>query len=294
MSPQSWESSTDNLAQLLGEQLAHLRQVKGLSLRAASCESLLDITSLKNIEQVVYGYGGPLGIMFQSYLNYASYLGVTIPDLFDATLLQQVERNRPGRDLCDEDAFELVQEAFQILKDRGDKITQEAMCRIVRLNRARLAGYPRTRALIESILVETYAKERERRSSEMLERVRDAVNQLKALGLPVTKIAVSKLIGIHPKFFKFHPQVLELLPQNSQHFRAQEDELLAEIETIKRQLEEQGKFVTQIAIAEQIRIPLRTLMKYPSIRTIMKKVAAQSYHHRFGSGRRQRARHDEE
>jgi transcriptional regulator with XRE-family HTH domain len=211
LTPQPWEHTVDNLEQRLGQQLAHLRQKKGLPLNLVASELELHLWEIEHIEHVMYGYLGPARIKLQTYFKYAGYLGVTIPELFQGAFQQKVEQASPKGVLCDEDAFNRVQEAIQILKARSEKITQENICRQVQMNMPLLAKFPRTREFVKSksSIIRLTPEERERVSAELLAQVQSAVKQLKESGQRITQIAIGKLIGRKPHEFRYYPQILE-------------------------------------------------------------------------------------
>ncbi len=288
LTPQAWEASVDAIEQRIGQQLALLRKYKALS--QAEVNRSLGITAfeLNNIEQVVYGRAGPKGVNFQHYLDYAAFLGVPLPDVFDAAMSQQIQARRSGPRLSEEEVIDRIHRAVMELQDHREAITRIAICRLVHLSRDRLErDFPRAWALLESVVVETQSCAREQRERELFRRVLLGISQLKEWGLPITQRAVGNLTGIQPQLFQAHPQVLALFEPEIDHQPLQEQELLTKMEAAITQLEKEGKRVTQAALVERIGVSSYRLKKIPCIQAVLQRVVAKS--RRYGLGRKRQS-----
>jgi len=84
LSPQPWEDKYDTLPKVIGQTMMFLRRAKGLLLDTVSQQTGVSISQLNKLEHCFPG--SEKGVSFQSYFVYATFLGVTLRDVFDLVL----------------------------------------------------------------------------------------------------------------------------------------------------------------------------------------------------------------
>ena len=77
---QAWEVGSDDILRRVGMHFAHLRKVRGLTVQSVSDSIGKDSRSVECVENGQLNDGGT---SFQSYLDYAGLLGVTLSDMFE-------------------------------------------------------------------------------------------------------------------------------------------------------------------------------------------------------------------
>ena len=150
--------------------------------------------------------------------------------------------------------------------------------------------YPRVRIFLEQN--NNYLQFRRRstllRENELLAKVAAAIQQLESSAQPLTYLAVSKLVGMHPTSLNRYPRIRTLLVQkvnihhphqNVRDFGLRENALLAEVKAVICRLEELGTPVTWRAISEAIGMTSSHLEQYPQIKILMEKYVDSYYLH---------------
>ena len=287
--PQPWEASAN--AKRMGAYFADLRLKRHLTV--AQVAGLIG-TTRHGVEAVEYGNIGASSSPFERYIRYALFLGVSLQDVFEATMLQNSwlkgprVRNLP---LSEEEMVERLEQAIQRLNDRGVLVTQRTLSKESGIARNRFVSYPRVRDLLKeaaSSVRTSQERQREQRQEVLLMRVQIAIDHLEALGVPVTQKAICEIAGMTPPGLKGYPRVKELLARYSgQHCHyiirrssLREDELVAEVEMAIKHLTEMAQPLTQVSIAHSVGVNLSSLKKYPKVRKMVEQNAVRNHRDR--------------
>jgi len=161
-----------------------------------------------------------VGAKFHHYVIYADALEITLHDLFGHVLSygdvgRHVRRARKlGERERREDALVArVERAIECVRDRGDPVTQQAVCDDVGMTHKALKAYGRVKDILAAIVAEgpLHDQIRRRREADVLRRVMEAVTLLKAPEQRVTQRAVSEMIGMTRSNLRNYPDALTII-----------------------------------------------------------------------------------
>jgi transcriptional regulator with XRE-family HTH domain len=150
LSPQPWEAYTHT--KRMGAYFADLRQKKHLTV--AEVAGLIG-TTRHGVEAVEYGNIGASSSPFERYIRYAQFLGVSMQEVFEATMLRNNRLKGPrvrNLPLSEEEMVERLEQAIQRLNDRGVLVTQRALSKESGIARNRFVSYPRVKILLKETL----------------------------------------------------------------------------------------------------------------------------------------------
>src|SRR5258708_1807075 len=96
------------------------------------------------------------GTSFQSYVDYARLLGITLSDIFNSVLSGAADKTLKGqRSMWGEsELIEKIKIAAEILRSRGEFVTKTAISRIAEISSYQLFKYPSTKAYFEQLVRE--------------------------------------------------------------------------------------------------------------------------------------------
>ncbi len=281
LTPQTWE--TNDIVSDIGSYYAYLRQEKRLTMEAV-CDSLK-----KNVRCLVAVELAPVeigGTSFQTYLDYARHLDVTLHDIFNHVLSGAVSSMiRRQKHLPDEsELIEKMRVAAEILRTRGESITQTAISRVAKISPYHLFRYHSTKVNFEQLTGKSRVVGRTAhlRASRVFEDVQKALKYLEEIGEPATTRRVGKLVGVDPTYFKYHPHLNVLLKESAEKTRSsnhikniqrKEEELLIKVQNAIQELEESNQPVTQRAIGRIVGKRPDKLKTYPLIKDLLQQRA---------------------
>jgi hypothetical protein len=192
--------------------------------------------------------------------------------------------------LREEDLVAMVEIAISRLKTSDQPITQTSISCAVGIGLQSLKRYPRVRKIVEQYRARNHEKRVQQREEELVGKIEEAVNQLKAVGEVITQRTIGEIVGVDSSSLKRYPRVAIHLEQHASklhydsrgHSSSREGELMIEIEAAMAQLEAAGQPITQRAIARIVSVPLPNLTLYERIDTRLKQVASRAHldHHR--------------
>jgi transcriptional regulator with XRE-family HTH domain len=282
LSPQPWEAYAN--AKRMGAYFADLRQKRHLTILEVA---KLIGTTRHGVEAVEYGNIGASSSPFERYIRYTQFLGVSMQEIFEETMLRNNRLKGPrvrNRPLSEEEVIERLQQAIQRLNDQGVLVTQRALSKESGIARNRFGSYPRVKILLKETLSNVRAhqeKQRELRQEEIFEQVRAAINHLEALGVPVTRRAIADLVGMSTLVFRYYPKVRTLVDLHTGKQQAagglpspREDELVTKVGRAITQLQSLGQSITQRAISKIVGVQVSVLLTYPRVNDLLKQVTS--------------------
>lgn len=178
----------------------------------------------------------------------------------------------------------LIQHARETLRAQGKPVSQAAVCRFLRKAISTLRYYPRVRLLLEQIVTD-HRKERaaavSKRELELLERVQQAIEQLRSEGCEVTQHAIRDRVGVALPTLRRFAQVRSLLqayalPRTTVPTTKpplDEDELMVQVLQAIDELRFQGELITQQAIGKLVGMTPAGLRRYPQVKAILATLA---------------------
>jgi len=202
------------------------------------------------------------------------------------TIAQANEASRPQRQNAEE-ILAKVNEAIKTLEAQNQPMTRAAIAAIIGVHPTSLSHYPDVKAVVERVSEHHKSQkdmEAQQEEDRLLDLARDAVARLKANNEPVTKKAISRLVGVNRMKLDFYPRVRLAVDhwreERSQHpeftYTRLEDKL-AHIETylvleVRRaiqQLREQGKSIHPTPICKTLGMASPIVMAYPEVRRVV-------------------------
>jgi hypothetical protein len=176
-----------------------------------------------------------------------------------------------------------VLQAIEHLKSQGDPVSQEHICTLTGLPLYVFHYYPDLRAPVALERRSYQQKQREQRQRVLLEKVEQAIEELRSRGSPLTQPAICQQVGCSDYYLRVHPQVHDRLKQvieerkaETKRRRQERDQVLVgEVQAAIEQLQSLGKPVTQKAIGRMVNMTPRGLAQYPRVKEILDRVAAE-------------------
>ena len=281
LSPQPWETLTSTLAQHIGEQFALLRQYKKLTVQEMAERAGLPPQNIKGVEfDIVYTYTTP----FQSYLQYAKSLGVSLHNVF--VIVANIDWSRfnslPQTGQIQNEITARMQEAIKILRDRNEPITKKAICSIAQLSNTTASQLPSMGIELQHLVSAARAEQRQQAILEkhaIQHKVAEMITQLELAGKPVTYQSISEMISAVSisskgdwKMIRFLNQYISQYLCNKQNVVQEEDMLLVRTEIAINQLKELDAVLTRRDIASLVGRYQEDLQQYPSIEVLWKDI----------------------
>jgi (2Fe-2S) ferredoxin len=186
--------------------------------------------------------------------------------------------------LHEQSLAEQVQKAIQLLHDRGQPVSRQAVGELIGLAPKALARYHGVRPLLSQI-VEEYRNERpqraKQREGELLKQVRQVIKQLQEQGRPITQKAVSQRLGLtaqalmyYPGFRKVYQEMIEENRRARRRQAQQREAVLVErVQVAILQLSEEGEPLTFQNIRRRVGMSVAGLKSYPSIKVLLQQIA---------------------
>ncbi len=180
----------------------------------------------------------------------------------------------------EDDLFTRVEIALQQLEALGKKKTLHAVGQLVGVSSTNFRLYPRVRDLLMQS-IDTYRERYEHLVSEqetlILAKVVGAIDLLENDGYPVTKRAVSRLIGISSRAFIKFASIKSLFEQRAgqqyayqkDQSKQREEELLVKVERAIELLRELGQPITQQSLCDIVGNSSGTLLKFVRVRELL-------------------------
>ncbi len=172
--------------------------------------------------------------------------------------------------------------AVQQLEQNKQLVTAVAIKKMIGLTGSRLGRFPRLRKLLEEYsprqaqMMKMYVKQ-----EEMLPKVHIAIQSLKELGLPITRSAIARSIGISPSNLDAYPEILSTIREifgtvwKGYEREQLEGDIVVQVEAALLRLKEQGKPLTKQAISEESGVGLSRLEGYPDVNVVVERTIAE-------------------
>lgn len=182
----------------------------------------------------------------------------------------------------EEELLQQVKEAIIDLTGCGEHVTLTKVARKVHFSEVVLILYPQVALLIE----QSRYKRRERRierEKELLNLVKDAIQECRQNGQPITKDRLSRMVGVHRATLFRYQLVRALTTQaanedkqkrQEQRFQMREDELFQQVGNAIQQLRDSGMRVSVQAVAKIVHASFNSLRRYPMVKTLLKNTIA--------------------
>lgn len=133
--------------------------------------------------------------------------------------LIQISHERKQEDLLrnqqkEQDLVEKVNRAIACLRADGKRVTQIAISGMVGMHTKGLFRYPKTKAILLEVADNNKQKWRQQTVQTLSAKIQDSILALKALGQPVTKRTVARLIGVSRGRINFYPETRMLFAED--------------------------------------------------------------------------------
>lgn len=305
-------------ARLIGNQFALQRSKQGLSMKETSEHLSISSNTLRGLE---WGNSERGSLNLTTYIAYADHLQVSLgslirsafqnPDLqfsfvrdslgrrsatyIDGTLTSAMAPIGPRkRRWSDEELVAMIEQRARELALQQQTVTGDYLLSSLGLNRGLLKAYPRAKSLLKDLI--SYAHQKQR--ADYLERVRTAIDELKASGKALSIRQIRRASGVSDETIHRWPELRELVsvaidrPLNvvqsqdrdpsSRHNtiaskrEQREDEILAQLKEAISFLNAQNQEVTQAAICQLIGRSVGGVLKYSRARALLMQVAEEA------------------
>ena len=182
-----------------------------------------------------------------------------------------------------QEIVEQVQYAVDHLKSLELPISRKAVAEQVGLTVEALRQYTAVRPLLDQV-VQEYKQQTPHRTQqhedELLERVQEAVLYLRQKELPITQEAIGEFVGCTDTALLYYQGFREFykrVKQEEQHTRVQraqqrEEVLLAQIQSILVEMNDQKQTITLTGIADRVGMAVNSLRKYPRIDMLFRQI----------------------
>jgi ribosome-binding protein aMBF1 (putative translation factor) len=194
-----------------------------------------------------------LGATFKDYLEYATFLGMSLQGAFKRAMATKTGVTRDSHSVSASDTSELASQG-----GRRDEV------------RSHNSSEPVTRpGRPEPCLTAQFRA----RQDELLAKTNAAIEKLRNSGQPTTYRAIAEIVGLTRNGLKYFPEVRKRLLEVRTVKRYDEDELLARMHSAIELIEAKGMKVTQKALCKVAGISLSTLRTYPRTKKLLDELA---------------------
>jgi transcriptional regulator with XRE-family HTH domain len=282
LSPQQWETTDPAFLEKIGQEFLLLRYNKQLKQIDVSAETKLSMETLRVIE---LGQNGSKRAILRWYFMYASYLGVPLSHIFINAVERKEEdlriKTTPGKYfLRSEDwVMQSVQEATKQMEISGQFLTIKAVSAATGISKGGLYKYDGVKAFLGEKLYHKKLPSRMQDpqfEEQLLEKAKQAVQELSQARKPITHHAVCSLLGIpsgaivrYPQLKKFLGQFVDYALQQQIHTEEREQAFLEQVRIGVMELEDQQLPVTYKAISQKIGIRSSTWLAYAQVRAFV-------------------------
>lgn len=261
----------------IGALLASMRRSRRLSAPQLSKTLRIKLKEVVAIEQTTSG------TTLLNYVIYASYMGVSLRYLLTTACSQDI----PQWQSPEEEYVRLVKKAMPRLEELSKPVRLSTVSQLIGVPAPTLNHYPRVKTLLTQYN-ETYYAEKSRqfalREEELVKRVREARDQLLALGRAITQRNVCQIVGRWSTSLKKYPRVKELLDQYSSEYRLylleakeqREKDLIEKVKKAIQQLEDLQKPITFKSVNQIVGVSLGILRYHARARELIAKHAPEN------------------
>ncbi len=180
----------------------------------------------------------------------------------------------------EESLLAAVEVAIDQLETSGQRVSRRAVGRLIGVNASNFRLYPRVKELLDrrvGIYSQKYVQQAHGRERSLAIKAEAAIKLLVAQGQPVTKAAVSRLIGVPRAYLRRYHSVKVLFEQRAgQYYRHQvelsqqrEYQLVMEVQGAIEQLQASGLPVTLKSVSEILGRHTSTLQRLPLVRKLL-------------------------
>jgi transcriptional regulator with XRE-family HTH domain len=245
-------------ARMIGKRCMALRQQKDLSITEVASLSGVPIAVIVDIEQTSHR----MRASFSDYMRYADALSCSLLEVFDMDLIPI------GEDL----ALKQVESAIQQLMRQGEPVTRKNIRDLVGMEIIRLGHYQKVDALLakqvrgqthQSTLMKTMPEE------EVVKRVEQAIEALKASGRGVSQRRICELVGMSRTELLTYPRVHAQFKQIAQ--RRFPHDLTGRVQNAVNQAQALGIGIGYRSISEMTGISKPTLISNELVRALIQR-----------------------
>jgi transcriptional regulator with XRE-family HTH domain len=247
----------------------------------------------------IYGMEGRStgGAIFERYVRYAAFLGVTFRQLFNTTLPPEVNDHN-WRHWCrtafprEQALVEQVRTAIRTLEAAEKPVSQAAIAQYLDQDQADLRRYPRVKAMLKDVSANralVHRQQLQKQEQALLSPVQSTLDRLKDEDSLPTQANVCGRVGIPSSTLRNYPRITALIATAAIEFYMErqrqlqqrqaalpqqnlrdpdEKALVVSVQAAIKQLKAENKGVTQKAIAQGVGIHPDRLKRYPQIRLI--------------------------
>lgn len=258
-------------AKLIGKRFMELRQRRDLLVPEVAHLLVRETAVVLDIDQVSRFRQATL----DDYLRYAALLGYSLCEIFDETSLQALLLPP-----SEEQLFDQATTAIHQLKARGKPVLPGTIGDLVGMTVRSLEQYPRLKTLLNRC--ETERKQEcdlldVQREEELVQQIKDTLNQLEARGEPVVLHHVCDLVGLSYSWMvKKYPRIRALFREYQRNRserryspRQDEQEKVLQVQSAINLLISRGEPVTLKQIRQMVKLTQKQLRCSPALKALL-------------------------
>lgn len=272
------QSETNRVTvEAIERKLAYMRRRRDLMHAELAKKLQISIGDLEAIEQ------NRKSAKLINYMKYAQYMEVSLGDLIDIHFLEDMPQNH-------EELVERVNEAIKGLETLREPVGWSTLARAVGISRRLLGRSVQVRTILAQYKDRMYQEKSLQflqREGILVERVREAVSELEALGEVAQRKEICRIVGLKYGTLIRYPRVKAIFDQcrvKQQTYRAKkrqerEQELVEQVQAAMQVLESIKAPMSQREVAKLVGLTVGSLREYPRVRAILEEWSKD--HHRF-------------
>lgn len=205
LSPQSWETGDFHASTTIGHLLEQLRWQKGVEPSDLFQQTGLSSTAIRHLE---LGKGRRAGVSFQRYLRYATFMGVSLRQLFcnELDAFAPLPDNQPTREM---EMTTILQTAIEQLQANQQPINHTTLRQTTGFSKDAFRHYPTTKKMLANIREQA----EQQRKEDFLAQVKHTVQHLRNEGKIISLTNIGRTLKKRPHNLKSRPLVWNYLQQ---------------------------------------------------------------------------------
>lgn len=211
----------------------------------------------------------------QNLRNYPS-----IKSLFGELAKEQREEQARQRQHLEDELIEQVKQAALDLERGGQALSGQALAAYLQLSESQLRRLPRVNTLLKQLLGKAKSSSEELDESFVIDRVNNAIADLRAGGQIVTLKRISELVGLSIHRLNQFPHLKEMLRQvaeegrfcQSNQFQLRCQEIVEQVQKVKEELHVSGQIVPLKEFAQLVGLSPVILSRFEPVRKLLSTV----------------------
>ena len=204
----------------------------------------------------------------------------SIKSLFEEVAKELREEHARQRQHLEDELIEQVKQAALNLEGGGQAISEKALAEYLQRPISQLRHLPRVNTLLKQLLGKAKSSSEQLDESLVVDRVINAIVDLRAFGQTVTLKGISESVGLSLHRLKQFPRIKDMLRQIAEdgHFHQGDqyqlrcEEIVARVQKIKEELRASGQVVSLKEFAQLVGLSPAILSRFAPVRPLLSTV----------------------